>query len=100
MLTDREANWLLEWDIRNGVILRKAAAYGLAAPISEVLVPLLAVRAVDAPARDTVLDRTRRCTHASASAWTSSTVVSTCSFSNCMRDSVATSCDSAEFSSK
>ena len=42
MLTDREAGRPLEWDIRNGVILRKAAAHGLAAPISEVLVPLLA----------------------------------------------------------
>ena len=42
MLTDREANRPLEWDIRNGVILRKAAAHGLATPISGVLVPLLA----------------------------------------------------------
>ena len=42
MLTDREANKPLEWDIRNGVILRKAAAHGLATPISDVLVPLLA----------------------------------------------------------
>jgi 2-dehydropantoate 2-reductase len=48
MLTDREANRPLEWDIRNGVILRKAAAHGLAAPISEVLVPLLAA-ASDGP---------------------------------------------------
>ena len=48
MLTDREANRPLEWDIRNGVILRKAAAYGLATPISEVLVPLLAA-ASDGP---------------------------------------------------
>ena len=38
----------LEWDIRNGVILRKAAAHGLATPISEVLVPLLAA-ASDGP---------------------------------------------------
>jgi len=48
MLTDREANRPLEWDIRNGVIARKAAAYGIATPISEVLVPLLAA-ASDGP---------------------------------------------------
>lgn len=42
MLTDREAQRRLEWDIRNGVILRKAAERGLATPISDVLVPLLA----------------------------------------------------------
>jgi 2-dehydropantoate 2-reductase len=48
MLTDREANRPLEWDIRNGVIVRKAAAHGLATPISEVLVPLLAA-ASDGP---------------------------------------------------
>ncbi|BBX02939.1 2-dehydropantoate 2-reductase [Mycolicibacterium moriokaense] len=48
MLTDREAHQPLEWDIRNGVISRKAAEYGLAAPISDVLVPLLAA-ASDGP---------------------------------------------------
>jgi 2-dehydropantoate 2-reductase len=48
MLTDREAHKPLEWDIRNGVILRKAAAHGLATPISDVLVPLLAA-ASDGP---------------------------------------------------
>jgi 2-dehydropantoate 2-reductase len=48
MLTDREANRPLEWDIRNGVILRKAAAHGLATPISDVVVPLLAA-ASDGP---------------------------------------------------
>jgi 2-dehydropantoate 2-reductase len=48
MLTDREADRPLEWDIRNGVISRKAAAYGLATPISDVLVPLLAA-ASDGP---------------------------------------------------
>ena len=48
MLTDRQANRPLEWDIRNGVILRKAAAHGLATPISDVLVPLLAA-ASDGP---------------------------------------------------
>ena len=48
MLTDREAHRALEWDIRNGVIARKAAEHGLAAPISDVLVPLLAA-ASDGP---------------------------------------------------
>jgi len=48
MLTDRQADRKLEWDIRNGVILRKAAAHGLATPISEVVVPLLAA-ASDGP---------------------------------------------------
>ena len=48
MLTDREANKPLEWDIRNGVIPRKAAAHGIATPISDVLVPLLAA-ASDGP---------------------------------------------------
>jgi 2-dehydropantoate 2-reductase len=48
MLTDREANRPLEWDIRNAVILRKAAAHGLATPISQVVVPLLAA-ASDGP---------------------------------------------------
>ncbi len=48
MLTDREAHRPLEWDIRNGVIARKAAEYGLATPISDVLVPLLAA-ASDGP---------------------------------------------------
>jgi 2-dehydropantoate 2-reductase len=42
ILTDRELGRPLEWDIRNGVILRKAREHGLAAPISTVLVPLLA----------------------------------------------------------
>lgn len=48
MLTDREAHRRLEWDIRNGVIARKAARHGLATPISDVLVPLLAA-ASDGP---------------------------------------------------
>ena len=48
MLTDREADKPLEWDIRNGVIQRKAAARGLATPISDVVVPLLAA-ASDGP---------------------------------------------------
>lgn len=42
MLTDREAGRALEWDIRNGVIARKGAAYGIATPISDIVVPLLA----------------------------------------------------------
>jgi 2-dehydropantoate 2-reductase len=48
MLTDRQAGRALEWDIRNGVISRKAAANGLPTPISDVLVPLLAA-ASDGP---------------------------------------------------
>ena len=48
MLTDRQADRPLEWDIRNGVISRKAAEYGLSTPISDVLVPLLAA-ASDGP---------------------------------------------------
>jgi len=48
MLTDREAHRPLEWDIRNGVILRKARDHGLPAPISQVVVPLLAA-ASDGP---------------------------------------------------
>jgi 2-dehydropantoate 2-reductase len=48
MLTDREANRPLEWDIRNGVIPRKAATHGIATPISDVVVPLLAA-ASDGP---------------------------------------------------
>lgn len=48
MLTDRQAGRRLEWDIRNGVIARKAAEHGLPTPISDVLVPLLAA-ASDGP---------------------------------------------------
>jgi 2-dehydropantoate 2-reductase len=48
MLFDRVANRPLEWDIRNGVILRKARQHGLGLPISEVIVPLLAA-ASDGP---------------------------------------------------
>ena len=48
ILTGREAHRPLEWDARNGVILRKARAHGLEAPISEVVVPLLAA-ASDGP---------------------------------------------------
>jgi 2-dehydropantoate 2-reductase len=48
MLIDRQAGRALEWDIRNGVIQRKAAQHGLATPVSDVLVPLLAA-ASDGP---------------------------------------------------
>ncbi|WP_174237082.1 oxidoreductase [Mycobacterium basiliense] len=48
ILADREARRRLEWDLRNGVIIRKARAHGLATPISDVLVPLLAA-ASDGP---------------------------------------------------
>jgi 2-dehydropantoate 2-reductase len=42
ILADRESNRPMEWDLRNGVIVRKGRAHGLATPISDVLVPLLA----------------------------------------------------------
>ncbi|BBY21198.1 oxidoreductase [Mycobacterium stomatepiae] len=42
ILADREYRRPMEWDIRNGVIIRKARAHNLATPISDVLVPLLA----------------------------------------------------------
>ncbi len=48
ILTDRQAGRPLEWQERNGVILRRAKAHGLPAPISEVIVPLLAA-ASDGP---------------------------------------------------
>lgn len=48
ILTDRENERKLEWDLRNGVIVRKAGAHGLATPISDVIVPLLAA-ASDGP---------------------------------------------------
>ena len=48
MLFDRQAQRPLEWDIRNGVILRKARQHGLGTPVSEVIVPLLAA-ASDGP---------------------------------------------------
>ena len=35
MLADREAGRPQEWDIRNGVIIRKARAHGIATPLSE-----------------------------------------------------------------
>lgn len=42
MLADREAHRPLEWEVRNAVIIRRARRYGLATPIGDVLVPLLA----------------------------------------------------------
>jgi len=48
ILADRENHRRLEWDLRNGVIIRKARAHGLPTPISDVLVPLLAA-ASDGP---------------------------------------------------
>ncbi|WP_459966609.1 oxidoreductase [Mycobacterium sp. MUNTM1] len=48
ILTDAEHRRPMEWDIRNGVIVRKGRAHGLATPISDVIVPLLAA-ASDGP---------------------------------------------------
>lgn len=48
MLTDREEHRPLEWEIRNGVISRKGAQHGIATPISDGLVALLAA-ASDGP---------------------------------------------------
>lgn len=48
ILADREGRRRMEWDIRNGVIVRKGRAHGLATPISDVLVPLMAA-ASDGP---------------------------------------------------
>ena len=48
ILADRENGRRMEWDIRNGVIIRKARAHDLATPISDVVVPLLAA-ASDGP---------------------------------------------------
>jgi len=48
ILADREGHRRMEWDIRNGVIIRKARAHDLATPISDVVVPLLAA-ASDGP---------------------------------------------------
>jgi 2-dehydropantoate 2-reductase len=48
ILADAEHRRPMEWDIRNGVITRKGRAHGLATPISDVIVPLLAA-ASDGP---------------------------------------------------
>jgi 2-dehydropantoate 2-reductase len=42
ILFDRLAGRRLEWDARNGVIRRLGARHGIATPVSDVLVPLLA----------------------------------------------------------
>lgn len=42
ILTDRLAGRPLEWDARNGVVQRLGIRYGVATPVSDVLVPLLA----------------------------------------------------------
>ena len=48
ILADAEYHRRMEWDIRNGVIIRKGRAHGLATPISDIVVPLLAA-ASDGP---------------------------------------------------
>jgi 2-dehydropantoate 2-reductase len=42
ILADRQAGRLLEWDSRNGVVQRRARSHGIATPISDLIVPLLA----------------------------------------------------------
>ena len=42
ILADRQANRPMEWDIRNGVIQRYGRKHGIAVPISDVVVPMLA----------------------------------------------------------
>jgi 2-dehydropantoate 2-reductase len=42
ILFDREAGRELEWDARNGVVTRLGARHGIATPVSDVIVPLLA----------------------------------------------------------
>ena len=42
MHADRVAEREMEWNARNGVIVRKAARHGIAVPVSAALVPLLA----------------------------------------------------------
>jgi 2-dehydropantoate 2-reductase len=48
ILADREAGRPLEWDARNGVVARLGAAHGLATPVSDVIVPLLAATSTPA----------------------------------------------------
>lgn len=48
ILADRQADRPLEWNTRNGVILRFGNKHGISTPISEVIVPLLAA-ASDGP---------------------------------------------------
>ena len=42
MLFDAEAGRTLEWEARNGVVLRLAARHGIPTPVGDVVVPLLA----------------------------------------------------------
>jgi 2-dehydropantoate 2-reductase len=42
ILFDREAGRALEWDARNGVVVRLGARHGVPTPVSDVIVPLLA----------------------------------------------------------
>ncbi|MEV4598953.1 oxidoreductase [Amycolatopsis sp. NPDC049253] len=42
ILADRDAGRPLEWDVRNGVVLRRGRHHGIPTPVSEVVVPLLA----------------------------------------------------------
>lgn len=42
ILTDREARVPLEWQLRNGVVIRLARGHGISTPVGDVLVPLLA----------------------------------------------------------
>jgi 2-dehydropantoate 2-reductase len=42
ILADRQAGRPLEWDIRNGVVSRLGRKHGIATPISDIIVPLLA----------------------------------------------------------
>ncbi|QEI06332.1 oxidoreductase [Pigmentiphaga aceris] len=42
ILADRQAGQPLEWDIRNGVVQRRGRVHGIATPISDFVVPLLA----------------------------------------------------------
>jgi len=42
ILADRQAGRQLEWDIRNGVVQRYGRKHGIATPISDLVVPLLA----------------------------------------------------------
>lgn len=48
ILADRQAGLPLEWDIRNGIVQRRGQAHGIATPISDLIVPLLAA-ASDGP---------------------------------------------------
>lgn len=46
MADDRAAGRETEWDARNAVIVRKGRAHGIATPVSDVLVPLLAAQSL------------------------------------------------------